>query len=78
MKKVKEAAIGIAKVNIAEAQNRYKRNYDKRVANREVFKMGDLFCWRTKEIRIGKGAREMLNIQDLTLLWTFQWKEIVH
>ena len=37
-----------------------------------------LFCWRTKEIRIGKEEREMLNIQDLTLLWTFQRKEIVH
>ena len=77
MKKVKAAAIGRAKVNIANAQERYKRNYDKRFENREVFKTGILFCWRSKEIRIGKGTREMLNIWDLTLLQRFQWKEIV-
>ena len=40
MKKVKEAAIGKAKVNIANAQNRYKRNYDKRFANRESVQNG--------------------------------------
>ena len=77
MKKVKAAAIGRAKVNIANAQERHKQNYDKRFENREVFKTGDIVCWRTKEIRIGKGAREMLNIQDLTQLWRFQWKAIV-
>ena len=41
MKRVKQAAIGRAKVNIANAQTRYKRNYDKRFANKEDFKVGD-------------------------------------
>ena len=41
MKRVKEATIGRAKVNIANAQTRYKRNYDKRFENKEDFKVGD-------------------------------------
>ena len=39
MKRVKEAAIGRAKVNTANAQIRYKRNYDKRFENKEDFKV---------------------------------------
>ena len=57
MKKVKAAAIGRAKVNIANAQKRYKRNYDKRFENREVFKTGDLVLLenqRNKNRKVGK------------------------
>ena len=57
MKKVKEAAIGKAKVNIANAQNRYKRNYDKRFANREVFKMGDLVLLENQRNKNRKGGK---------------------
>ena len=57
MKKVKEAAIGRAKVNIANAQNRYKRNYDKRFANREVFKMGDLVLLENQRNKNKKGGK---------------------
>ena len=57
MKKVKEAAIGRAKVNIANAQNRYKRNYDKRFANREVFKMGDLVLLENQRNKNRKGGK---------------------
>ena len=78
MKKVKEAAIGKAKVNIANAQKDIKEIMTRNFQTENCSKWGILFCWRTKEIRIVKGKREMLNIQDLALLWTFQWKEIVH
>ena len=57
MKKVKEAAIGKAKLNIANAQNRYKRNYDKRFANREVFKMGDLVLLENQRNKNRKGGK---------------------
>ena len=57
MKKVKEAAIGKAKVNIANAQNRYKRNYDKRFANKEVFKMGDLVLLENQRNKNRKGGK---------------------
>ena len=57
MEKVKEAAIGRAKVNIANAQNRYKRNYDKRFANREVFKRGDLVLLENQRNKNRKGGK---------------------
>ena len=57
MKKVKEAAIGRAKVNIANAQNRYKRNYDKRFANKEVFKTGDLVLLENQRNKKRKGGK---------------------
>ena len=41
MKKVKETTIGRAKVNIANAQIRQKRNYDKRFESKEKFEIGD-------------------------------------
>ena len=57
MKKVKEAAIGRAKVNIANAQERYKRNYDKRFENREVFKRGDLVLLENQRNKNRKGGK---------------------
>ena len=57
MKKVKAAAIGRAKVNIANAQKRYKRNYDKRFENREVFKMGDLVLLENQRNKNRKGDK---------------------
>ena len=57
MKKVKAAAIGRAKVNIANAQERYKRNYDKRFENREVFKTGDLVLLENQRNKNRKGGK---------------------
>ena len=57
MKKVKAAAIGKAKVNIANAQKRYKRNYDKRFANREVFKIGDVVLLENQRNKNRKGGK---------------------
>ena len=57
MKKVKAAAIGRAKVNIANAQDRYKRNYDKRFENREVFKTGDLVLLENQRNKNRKGGK---------------------
>ena len=56
IKKVKAAAIGRAKVNIANAQKRYKRNYDKRFENREVFKTGDLVLLENQRNKNRKGG----------------------
>ena len=42
MKKVKETMIGRAKVYIANAQIRQKRNYDKQFETKEKFEIGDL------------------------------------
>ena len=42
MKKVMETTIGRAKVNIANAQIRQKRNYDKRFESKENFEIGNL------------------------------------
>ena len=49
MKKVKEAAIGRAKVNIANAQNRYKRNYDEICKQRSVQDGGSCFVGEPKK-----------------------------
>ena len=57
MKKVKAAAIGRAKVNIANAQERYKWNYDKRFENREVFKTGDLVLLENQRNKNRKGGK---------------------
>ena len=57
MKKVKAAAIGKAKVNIANAQKRYQRNYDKRFANREVFKTGDVVMLENQRNKNRKGGK---------------------
>ena len=57
MKKVKASAIGRAKVNIANAQERYKCNYDKRFENREVFKMGDLVLLENQRNKNRKGGK---------------------
>ena len=57
MKKVKAAAIGRAKVNIANAKERYKRNYDKRFENREVFKTGDLVLLENQRNKNRKGGK---------------------
>ena len=52
MKKVKAAAIGRARRDIDGIMTRDLRT-------EKCSGQGILFCWRTKEIRIGKGAREM-------------------
>ena len=57
MKKVKAAAIGRAKVNIANAQERYKWNYDKRFENREVFSTGDLVLLENQRNKNRKGGK---------------------
>ena len=57
MKRVKEAAIGRAKVNIANAQTRYKRNYDKRFANKEDFKVGDRVLLENQINKNRKGSK---------------------
>ena len=57
MKRVKEAAIGRAKVNIANAQIRYKRNYDKRFENKEDFKVGDIVLLKNQINKNRKGSK---------------------
>ena len=57
MKKVKQAAIGRAKVNISNAQARYKRKYDKRYKNGEVFKTGDAVLLENQKNKNRKGGK---------------------
>ena len=57
MKRVKEAAIGRAKVNIANAQIRYKRNYNKRFENKEDFKEGDIVLLENQINKNRKGSK---------------------
>ena len=57
MKRIKEAAIGRAKVNIANAQIRYKRNYDKRFGNKEDFKVGDRVLLENQINKNRKGSK---------------------
>ena len=45
------------KVNIANAQKRYKRNYNKRFANREVFKTGDVVLLENQRNKNRKGGK---------------------
>ena len=57
MKKVKETMIGRAKVNIANAQIRQKRNYDKRFESKENFEIGDLVLLENQVNRNRKGGK---------------------
>ena len=57
MKKVKETTIGTAKVNIANAQIRQKRNYDKRFESKENFEIGDLVLLENQVNRNRKGGK---------------------
>ena len=49
MKKVKEAIIGNAKVNILNAQIRQKRNYDKRYEQKDELDVGDLVLYEYQQ-----------------------------
>ena len=57
MKKVKETTIGRAKVNIANAQIRQKRNYDKRFESKENFEIGDLVLLENQVNKNRKGGK---------------------
>ena len=57
MKKVKETMIGRAKVNIANAQIRQKRNYDKRFETKEKFEIGDLVLLENQVNKNRKGGK---------------------
>ena len=56
MKRLKDLSIRRAKVNIANAQIRQKRNYDKRFQNKENFNLGDLVLLKDQvnKNRIGR------------------------
>ena len=56
MKTVKNASIGRAKVNIANAQVRQKRNYDKRFENKEHFNVGDIVLLENQINKNRKGG----------------------
>ena len=57
MKKVKETTIGKAKVNIANAQIRQKRNYDKRFESKEKFEIGDSVLLENQVNKNRKGGK---------------------
>ena len=57
MKKVKETMIGRAKVNIANAQIRQKRNYDKRFESKEKFEIGDSVLLENQVNKNCKGGK---------------------
>ena len=57
MKTVKNASIGRAKVNIANAQVRQKRNYDKRFENKESFNVGDIVLLENQINKNRKGGK---------------------
>ena len=57
MKKVKETTIGRAKVNIANAQIRQKRNYDKRFESKEKFEIGDSVLLENQVNKNRKGGK---------------------
>ena len=57
MKKVKETTIGRAKVNIANAQIRQKRNYEKRFESKEKFEIGDLVLLESQVNKNRKGGK---------------------
>ena len=57
MKKVKETMIGRAKVNIANAQIRQKRNYDKQFETKEKFEIGDLVLLENQVNKNRKGGK---------------------
>ena len=57
MKKGKETMIRRAKVNIANAQIRQKRNYDKRFESKENFEIGDLVLLENQVNRNRKGGK---------------------
>ena len=57
MTKLKEVSIGRAKVNIANAQIRQKRNYDKRFENQEKFNVGDVVLLENQVHKNRKGGK---------------------
>ena len=57
MKKVKETMIGRAKVNIANAQIRQKRNYDKKFETKEKFEIEDLVLLENQVNKNRKGGK---------------------
>ena len=57
MKKLKECTIGTAKVNIANAQIRQKRNYDKRFVTNDELKVGDLVIVENQRNKNRKGGK---------------------
>ena len=57
MKKVKEATIGNAKVNISNAQIRQKRNYDKRYEEKDQLDVGDIVLYEYQRNKNRKGGK---------------------
>ena len=78
LKKVKETTIGRAKVNIANAQIRQKRNYDKRFESKEKFEIGDSVLLENQVNKIEKEGRDKIDFQALTQYWTYQKLVTVH
>ena len=57
MTKLKQVSIGRAKVNIANAQIRQKRNYNKRFENQEKFNVGDVVLLENQVHKNRKGGK---------------------